>query len=294
MWNFGIPYLYFSIVRPLYKWLLRLVTGRCELLRITSSGQTKSQQTNRIEYSLRHSKAPLLRNILFSDVIDIDDTIDKICQLKSIKPSENPTFSNRLRSSLRQITGYHQLYNEVEALRKTNYSSASAEHESLLMQLWNSLKPDTPLVSRISQQWGDIGFQGDDPATDFRGMGLLGLKNLVFFSTQYTDVARGLLSHCAHPQYGYSFAIVGINLTSMAYQLLRDGHLKAHFYAVVDSQPQLQDFHLVYVHLFCEFDQFWIRSKPSSIMEFNVIREQFRQTVIEQLHLKCQPLQFRF
>src|SRR6218665_187969 len=44
----------------------------------------------------------------------------------------------------------------------------------------------------------------------------------------------------------YSFAIVGINLTSMAYQLLRDGHLKAHFYAVVDSQPQLQDFHLVY------------------------------------------------
>lgn len=47
MWNFGIA-LYFSIFRPFYKWLLRLVTGRCELLRITSSCQAKPQQTCRI------------------------------------------------------------------------------------------------------------------------------------------------------------------------------------------------------------------------------------------------------
>lgn len=49
----------------------------------------------------------------------------------------------------------------------------------VLLQLWSSLKPDFPLKSRIGQHWGEIGFQGDDPATDFRGMGLLGLKNLV-------------------------------------------------------------------------------------------------------------------
>lgn len=46
------------------------------------------------------------------------------------------------------------------------------------LQLWKFLKPDTPLASRISKQWCEIGFQGDDPKTDFRGMGLLGLYNL--------------------------------------------------------------------------------------------------------------------
>ena len=36
------------------------------------------------------------------------------------------------------------------------------------------------LTERISKQWQDIGFQGNNPATDFRGMGLLGLKSLLY------------------------------------------------------------------------------------------------------------------
>lgn len=39
--------------------------------------------------------------------------------------------------------------------------------------------PDEPLKDRITRQWGEIGFQGDDPKTDFRGMGILGLNNLM-------------------------------------------------------------------------------------------------------------------
>lgn len=47
-------------------------------------------------------------------------------------------------------------------------------------QLWKELRPDTPLNGRISKQWCEIGFQGSDPKTDFRGMGLLGLHNLLW------------------------------------------------------------------------------------------------------------------
>jgi hypothetical protein len=35
--------------------------------------------------------------------------------------------------------------------------------------------PDKVLSERISKDWQDIGFQGKDPATDFRGTGYLGL-----------------------------------------------------------------------------------------------------------------------
>lgn len=40
--------------------------------------------------------------------------------------------------------------------------------------------PTIKLESRITKQWGDIGFQGEDPKTDFRGMGMLGLINLLW------------------------------------------------------------------------------------------------------------------
>ena len=78
-----------------------------------------------------------------------------------------------------QICGYRQLISEVESMRRIPYNSENADHEALLAQLWSKLKPNTKLTSRISKQWTEIGFQGDDPMTDFRGMGLLGLHNLV-------------------------------------------------------------------------------------------------------------------
>ncbi len=46
-------------------------------------------------------------------------------------------------------------------------------------QLWDLLMPAVKLESRVTKQWGNIGFQGDDPKTDFRGMGMLGLTNLL-------------------------------------------------------------------------------------------------------------------
>ena len=46
------------------------------------------------------------------------------------------------------------------------------------MALWKTLKPTEELTDRLSRQWIDIGFQGMDPATDFRGSGLTGLKQL--------------------------------------------------------------------------------------------------------------------
>ena len=49
----------------------------------------------------------------------------------------------------------------------------------MFMQLWNLLMPHEKLKARITKQWCDIGFQGDDPKTDFRGMGMLGLANLL-------------------------------------------------------------------------------------------------------------------
>lgn len=139
--------------------------------------------------------------------------------------------------------------------------------------------PDKPLESRVTKQWQDIGFQGEDPKTDFRGMGVLGLENLLYFAQEYPGAACHVLSHSHHPRYGYAFAIVGINLTSMAYHMLKDGTAKTHFFNAARGCPGVPTFHQFYCYLFYEFDRFWIESKPENVMDFARIKERFENAV---------------
>ncbi|CAJ0958587.1 unnamed protein product [Ranitomeya imitator] len=89
------------------------------------------------------------------------------------------TIQINLRICLLQISGYKKLYLDVESVRKQPYDADNPQHEQQLLELWDLLMPHEKLKSRITKQWGDIGFQGDDPKTDFRGMGFLGLANLL-------------------------------------------------------------------------------------------------------------------
>lgn len=279
-----LQYIYTSFLRHWLKWFLRQATGRCELQRICSGYKPGASRTSKVEYSLRSSKNKVLRNALTDNSESLPQCVDHIMQEKNIVLQKDPLFKINLHTCLLQITGYNQLYVAVEDLRKQVFSSDNPAHEAMLLKLWEMLMPTVKLDSRITKQWGDIGFQGDDPKTDFRGMGLLGLINLVFFSENYTEEARQVLSHANHPKLGYSYAIVGINLTEMAYSLLKSGALKPHFYNTVLGSPEVQHFHQLYCYLAYEFDKFWLTEEPESIMLFNEYREKFHNRV--QLHLK--------
>lgn len=118
----------------------------------------------------------------------------------------------------------------------------------------------------------------------FTGMGLLGLENLLYFAEEYTEAARHVLSHSIHPVYGYTFAIVGINLTSMAYNLLQNGAAKTHLYNLKTQHLSLKHFHRLYCYLFYEFDKFWVECKPESLMEFSNIHARFLSDISNQLY----------
>ncbi|XP_069487299.1 ELMO domain-containing protein 2 isoform X3 [Ambystoma mexicanum] len=210
---------------------------------------------------------------------DVDKSVADVMKEKKINEHKDVRFKTHLKVCLLQITGYKKLYLEVEDLRKQPYDSGNQKHEEQLMELWDLLKPKEKLKSRITKQWGDIGFQGDDPKTDFRGMGMLGLANLLYFSHHYTEEAFQVLSHSYHPKIGYSYAIVGINLTEMAYSLLRSGALKSQLYNLVSGSPQMQHFHQFFCYLIYEFDKFWFEEEPENIMHFNHFREKFHSKV---------------
>lgn len=268
-----------SFLRFLLKWFIRHVSGKCELQRICSGYKPGADRTSRAEYSLESSKNKVLRDAVSVEEDAVEACADAIMRVKGVKEQKDPGFKMNLQVCLGQISGYKRLYASVEEMRKQPFDSENSDHEAMLVNLWELLMPSVKLESRITKQWGDIGFQGDDPKTDFRGMGMLGLTNLTFFSEKHTDVARQVLSHSVHPKKGYSYAIVGINLTEMAYSLLRSGALKFHFYNTVSQSPKLEHFHQLYCYFAYEFDKFWMEENPESIMEFNCYREKFHEKI---------------
>jgi len=296
-------------LRPLVKWFLRQTTRLCELQRICYGESSGAPRTIGVENSLIMSRMPEIQKLLKSmdnkvnkklsleEVkICLDSTCSQIMKIKQIKPELHRQFVQSMTVCLRQIWGYKQLVLDVENLRAEAFDDGNLQHEMQLLELWTLLQPDKPLLTRVTKQWQDIGFQGEDPKTDFRGMGILGLQNLVYFAREFGSAAKHILSHSHHPRFGhitalgshtpsvrYSFAIVGINLTHMAYKLLKESALKSHLFNFNEGRPTLENFHHFYCYLFIEFDKFWLECEPRDIMEFNRIRDLFENNIRSQL-----------
>ncbi|CAD6991581.1 unnamed protein product [Ceratitis capitata] len=276
----------FLHLRPFIKWFLHTFTRLSELQRIVYGAQAGASRTRKVERSLM-----LSQNIEIQQLLQELDTAVESCSdnelillpvraisvvqhAKHIKSKIHPDFTPLFGTCVLQIWSYRHLLHQVERLRAEPYDANNLVHEQKLLELWNRLMPEEPLEGRITKQWQEIGFQGDDPKTDFRGMGLLGLENLLYFSREYRDAAHHVLLHSKHPVYGYTFAIVGINLTAMAYRLLKSGDAKVHFYNAAQALNQpctLMHFHKFYCYLLFEFDRFWMESEPTNIMDFRDI-----------------------
>jgi len=82
----------------------------------------------------------------------------------------------------------------LAAAAGTAYDATNGDHEAALLGLWAAMQPGVPLAARKGAQWTDIGFQGVDPASDFRGSGELALRCLCWMARERGEVARGMLN----------------------------------------------------------------------------------------------------
>ena len=184
-----------------------------------------------------------------------------------------------------QLKIYEDAYHRQEKLMRERwktsqiaYDSNSDAHEKKLMLLWKTVFPHCELESRKSKQWSQLGFQGRDPASDFRGMGVLGLDQLLYFSTHHIeDIRRILMARRSYP-----FACAGINLTLLLMQTLgmsaisisakknnENTPLKEtpllRFLATCDEENGLEE---LYCHVFLLFDALWVRM-DAEYMDFS-------------------------
>ncbi|THG13676.1 hypothetical protein TEA_007415 [Camellia sinensis var. sinensis] len=102
------------------------------------------------------------------------------------------------------------------------FDETRADHQKALRELWCAAFPDVSLRGLISEQWKDMGWQGANPSTDFRGCGFISLENLLFFARSYPDSFHRLLFKKGGKRatWEYPFAVAGINVSFMLIQML--------------------------------------------------------------------------
>ena len=110
-----------------------------------------------------------------------------------------------------------------------SFDSSNNEHEGLLSLYWKTCCPSEELTNRKTEQWKKLGFQGIDPASDFRGAGVFGLRCLLYFAKNYSETFQFMLdevvNHNANTE-SYPFSIAGLNIVMMIFEFLGWGFKK--------------------------------------------------------------------
>ncbi|KAB1223102.1 ELMO domain-containing protein A [Morella rubra] len=164
-----------------------------------------------------------------------------------------------------------------------------------LQSIFHFYIPDTfnkrVLPSLKSDLWKEMGWQGPDPSTDFRGGGFISLENLIFFAQKYQESFQRLL----HKQDGiraeweYPFAVAGINISFMLAQMLDLQSGKPTYLAGIRFLELLEEDEMAFDNLYCVafqmMDAQWL-AKRASYMEFNDVLKSTRTQLERELALE--------
>lgn len=238
----------------------------------------------RIDWALRHSMTLMNEKVtLITGSTDTEDVALAILSVKSIDPVLAPTLVvclNRIRAADQSIKAI---------LKRSNTPYNPETDSSRLRDLWKSLKPGKTLESLHTKSWQDIGFQGSDPSTDFRGSAILGLDALILFGHRYGKAAQDLVAEAVDggPSW-YPWALASINITWWCISLAKQHQLQYFLlsptqdklYEEIDVPIELLPFLILQTKLTFLFHSFWRRlDPPPNVMQFESKFKVFKASV---------------
>jgi hypothetical protein len=171
-----------------------------------------------------------------------------------------------------------RIQNRIEV----SYDSTRPEHQEALKSLWNLAFPGEKLSGLISEQWKEMGWQGKDPSTDFRGGGFISLENLLYFARHFPKSFQNLLrkQEGIRSMWEYPFAVAGVNITFMLIQMLDLEAVKPRSFTGATFLKLLADneaaFDLLYCITFKMMDNQWL-AMHASYMDFNAVMKATRR-----------------
>ncbi|XP_055808160.1 uncharacterized protein LOC129876696 isoform X2 [Solanum dulcamara] len=168
------------------------------------------------------------------------------------------------------------------------YDGSIPEHQEALRALWKAAFPVEELHGLISEQWKEMGWQGKDPSTDFRGAGFISLENLLYFARNFPRSFQDLLQKQEGDRalWEYPFAVAGVNITFMLIQILDIEAIKprnmvgAKFLKFLAENESAFD--LLYCITFKLMDHQWL-AMNASYMDFNTVMKSTRCQIEREL-----------
>ncbi|XP_076925165.1 uncharacterized protein LOC143587888 [Bidens hawaiensis] len=210
-------------------------------------------------------------------VLALPSTIGSGPTKKFLPPSLTPLQESRLRSLQKRL--------------EVPFDGSCLEHQDALRQLWRSAYPNRELPGLKSEAWKDMGWQGNDPSTDFRGGGFISLENLIFFAHTYPEAFQNLLNKKEgnRAEWEYPFAVAGINISFMLVQMLDiQSGLPTSLSGVRFLQFLSNDesaFDELYCVAFKLMDAHWL-ARRASYMEFNEVIKSTRTQLERELAIE--------
>ncbi|XP_004248988.1 uncharacterized protein [Solanum lycopersicum] len=168
------------------------------------------------------------------------------------------------------------------------YDGSIPEHQEALRALWKAAFPVEELHGLISEQWKDMGWQGKDPSTDFRGAGFISLENLLYFARNFQKSFQDLLQKQEGDRalWEYPFAVAGVNITFMLIQILDIEAIKPRNLVGATFLKFLAEnesaFDLLYCITFKLMDYQWL-AMHASYMDFNTVMKSTRRQIEREL-----------
>lgn len=269
-----------SLFYDLLLWGLQIITRMSQVqrlllidgLQIHRGGidQPSSALTLVIRKSLDYNRFPFAS-------LNEEDLVEKILRQMNIK-----TGRAILKIAVHKILELENYKKHINVFRESRFEKENKEHMKLLCTLWKRLKGTETVPTIPGSEWVSIGFQGRDPSTDFRGMGLLGLDQLKRFVDSNRAIASDIFEQVSSEESNLwmPFAITGINITSFQYQLLMSGRLDKLLYDAPVLMATAYD--KVYANIFAALVQHWTDSNPRDIMDFPRIYGEVKTRLLKQ------------
>lgn len=171
------------------------------------------------------------------------------------------------------------------------FDETRPDHQEALRALWHAAFPNIALKGLISEQWKEMGWQGPNPSTDFRGCGFISLENLLFFARTYPASFHRLLfkQEGNRAVWEYPFAVAGINVTFMLIRMLDLSSVRPRCLPGINFVKLLGEdeeaFDVLYSIAFEMMDAQWLAMR-ASYMEFNEVLQVTRTQLERELSLE--------
>ncbi|XP_047113426.1 ELMO domain-containing protein 3-like [Schistocerca piceifrons] len=115
----------------------------------------------------------------------------------------------------------------VFAISKCKLDVRDATHIRILQTVYYRFTGANLGCPCYGVHWEHIGFQGSDPGSDLRGVGMLGMLQLLYLSSnpKLSSLARHIYRVSTDTTHSFPLAVLSFNLTRVALQALRHGQL---------------------------------------------------------------------